>query len=186
VRNDFDRIDCEYPLPDPGDQNRAFGTRDFGGWGRDRYVITRAGRLIRRAPLTRHGLDLVKDVEWPVDAEIRIVDDGAAQAEVPVEYAVRFAGGRVEWIRRVRMEMGADEVSSSEAAGRGSLIPERMGRPASPVEFSSSIPDKLELVDGHIPGEQKLVMLLLTTMGLARVAALVGREAWLAAVEDEG
>jgi len=44
----------------------------------------------------------------------------------------------------------------------------------------------LELVEGHIPGEQKLVLFLLTTMGLERVAALVGRERWLAAVEDEG
>jgi len=42
------------------------------------------------------------------------------------------------------------------------------------------------LVEGHIPGEQKLVMLLLTTMGLSRVAALVGRGSWLAAVDDEG
>jgi hypothetical protein len=30
------------------------------------------------------------------------------------------------------------------------------------------------------------VLFLLTTMGLERVAALVGRERWLAAVEDEG
>jgi hypothetical protein len=71
------------------------------------------------------------------------------------------------------------------ASARDSLIPDRMGRPASPEEFRSSVPTKLELVDGHIPGEQKLVMFLLTTMGLARVAALVGRERWLAAVEDE-
>jgi hypothetical protein len=66
------------------------------------------------------------------------------------------------------------------------MNPERMGRPASPEEFLSSIPRKLELVEGHIPGEQKLVLFLLTTMGLERVAALVGRERWLAAVEDEG
>jgi hypothetical protein len=47
-------------------------------------------------------------------------------------------------------------------------------------------PEKLELVDGHIAGEQKLMIFLLTTMGLARVAALVGRESWLAAIDDEG
>jgi hypothetical protein len=61
-----------------------------------------------------------------------------------------------------------------------------MGRPASPEEFWAAVPRKLELVDGHIPGEQRLVLFLLTTMGLARVAALVGREVWLAAVEREG
>src|SRR6185503_12828390 len=42
----FDQVVCEYPLSDPRDQDREFLTRDFGGWGRDRYVITRDGRLI--------------------------------------------------------------------------------------------------------------------------------------------
>jgi hypothetical protein len=181
----FDQIVCEYPLPDPRDQDREFLTRDFGGWGWHRYVITRNGRLIRQAPNRRQGLELVKDVEWPIEGEIRMVDDDVRDAEGPVEYAVRFAGGRVEWIRRVRMEVSAAEIPALEASARDSLIPDRMGRPASPEEFRSSVPKKLELVDGHIPGEQKLVMFLLTTMGLARVAALVGRERWLAAVEDE-
>jgi hypothetical protein len=183
---DLDRVVCEYPLANAGDQDREFVTRDFGGWGRDRWVITRDGRLIRRAPITLHGFDLVKDVEWPLDGEIRIVDDDGPETEGPVEYAVRFAGGRVEWARRVRMEAGAAGVSALEAPAGGSMVPERMGRPASPEEFRSAVPRKLELVDGHVPGEQKLLMLLLTTMGLARVAALVGRESWLAAVEDEG
>jgi hypothetical protein len=65
------------------------------------------------------------------------------------------------------------------------MTPERMGRPASPEEFLSSIPRKLELVEGHIPGEQRLVLFLLTTMGLERVAALVGRERWLDAFADD-
>lgn len=179
----FDQIVCEYPLPDSRDQDREFVTRDFGGWGLHRYVITRNGRLIRHAQVRGHGLEPVKDVEWPVDGEIRMLDDDVPPTETPVEYAVRFAGGRVEWIRRVRMEGGGAAVPALKASAGGSLIPERMGRPASPEEFRSSVPEKLELVDGHIPGEQKLVMFLLTTMGLARVAALVGRESWLAAVE---
>jgi hypothetical protein len=182
----FDRIVCEYPLSDPRDQDREFVTRDFGGWGRDRYVITRSGRLIRHALVRRQGLEPVKDVEWPVEGEIRMVDDDVPEAEDPVEYAVRFTGGRVEWIRRVRMEAGESDIPPLDASAHGAMVPERMGRPASPEEFRSSIPEKLELVDGHIPGEQKLVMFLLTTMGLARVAALVGREGWRAAVEDEG
>jgi len=66
------------------------------------------------------------------------------------------------------------------------MIPEAMGRPASPEEFWAAIPQKLELVGGHIPGEEKLVMILLSTMGLRRVAALVGRKAWMRAVDDEG
>jgi hypothetical protein len=43
----------------------------------------------------------------------------------------------------------------------------------------------MELVDGHIPGEQMLVLFLLTTMGLRRVASLVGRDAWMSAIEDD-
>jgi len=182
----FDTIVCEYPLSDPRDQDREFVTRDLGGWGQGRYVITGDGRLIRHPPVRREGVGLVRDVEWPVDGEIRMVDDDVRGAEAPVEYAVRFAGGRVEWIRRMRMEAGEAVVPALDASALAAMIPKRMGRPASPEEFRSSIPEKLELVDGHIPGEQKLVMLLLTTMGLARVAALVGREGWLAAVDDEG
>ncbi len=87
----FDRIVCDYPLPDPHDQDRAFFTRGFGGFGTERYAITRDGRLIRRER---------------------------------VEYAVRFTQGRVEWT--------------------------------------------------------------LATMGLRRVAALVGRDSWMSAPEDEG
>jgi hypothetical protein len=55
----FDRIVCEYSLLDPRDQDREFVTRDFGGWGRDRYVITRSGRLIRHALVRRQGLEPV-------------------------------------------------------------------------------------------------------------------------------
>ena len=182
----FDRIVCEYPLSDPRDQDREFVTRDLGGWGQEGYLITRDGRLIRHPPARREGVGLVKDVEWPVEGEIRMVDDDVPEAEAPVEYAVRFTGGRVEWIRRVRMEAGESAVPPLDASARGAMVPERMGRAASPDEFRSSIPRQLELVDGHIPGEQKLVMFLLTTMGLARVAALVGRESWLAAFDDEG
>ncbi|HEY8147318.1 MAG TPA: hypothetical protein VIK51_00190 [Vicinamibacteria bacterium] len=182
----FDRIVCEYSLLDPRDRDREFVTRDLGGWGRDRYVITRDGRLIRQASIRGQDLEPVKDVEWPVEGEIRMVDDDVTAAEDPVEYAVRFTGGRVEWIRRVRMEAAESAIPPLDASARGAMVPERMGRPASPEEFRSSVPRKLELVDGHIPGEQRLVMFLITTMGLARVAALVGREGWMAAVEDRG
>src|SRR5207237_9986191 len=99
----FDRIVCDYPLPDPHDQDREFLTRDFGGFGYDRYAITRDGRLIRKARAQPHGLEPVKDVEWPIHADIRIFDEEPA-GDAGVEYAVRFRQGRVEWIRRVRLE----------------------------------------------------------------------------------
>jgi hypothetical protein len=59
-----------------------------------------------------------------------------------------------------------------------------MGRPVTADEFAAFTPEKLELIDGRIPGGEKLVLLLLTSLGLRRVAALVGREAWSRAVED--
>jgi hypothetical protein len=59
-----------------------------------------------------------------------------------------------------------------------------MGRPLTADEFESLAPEKLELVDGRIPGGETLVILLLTSLGLRRVAALVGREAWVRAIED--
>jgi hypothetical protein len=178
-----DRISCDYPLPDPRDQDRAFFTADFGGFGHDRYVITADGRLIRQARPDRGDLDPVRDVEWPIHGDIRIFDDDSSASDDPVEYAVRFTHGRVEWIRRVHIER--PPVLPTPSALRDPAAPDAMGRPASPEEFSAAIPEKLELVDGHIPGEEKLVMFLLSTMGLRRVAALVGRRAWMRAVEDQ-
>jgi hypothetical protein len=181
--NWFDRIVCEFPLPDPSDQDREFVTRDFGGWGRGRYTITRDGRLIRHALARRQALEPVKDIEWPIDGEIRIVDDDVRESESAVEYAVRFRNGRVEWIRRVMLE-GSGVPGPASPWVLPEFRPEPMGKPASSEEFRSAIPERLELVEGHIAGEGRLVMSLLATMGLRRVAALVGREAWLSAVED--
>ena len=181
----WDRVMCDYPLADPADQEREFETSDLGGWGRGRYTITRDGRLIRHALATRQGWEPVKDVEWPIDGEIRIVDDDVPEGESAVEYAVRFRNGRVEWIRRVRLEGAAAAAVASPMFVRDALRPEAMGRPASVEEFRWAVPEKLELVDGHIPGEEKLVMFLLATMGLRRVSALVGRHAWASVVDQE-
>lgn len=182
---DFDRIVCDYPLPDPEDQHREFLSRDFGGFGLNRYTITRDGRLLRQPAPHLRGLVPVKDVEWPVHGDIRMFDDDPADGEEGVEYAVRFNQGRVAWVRRVRLEPPAAPATASPSATATTMAPGSMGRPASPEEFWSAIPDKLELVDGRVPGDEKLVMLLLSTMGLRRVAALVGREAWLEAVQEE-
>lgn len=98
-----------------------------------------------------------------------------------VEYAVRFAGGRVEWVRRVRLDV--PQVGPASAPSMAAMVPEAMGRPVSLEEFRAAAPRRLDLVDGRIPGAEKLVLILLTTMGLKRVAALVGRDAWLAAAK---
>jgi hypothetical protein len=178
----LDLVVCDYPLPDPRDQDREFVTADFGGFGNDRYVITRDGRLFRHAPVRPREHAPVRDVEWPIEGDIRIFEEDERAAEA-VEYAVRFRAGRVAWIRRVRLD--PPEILRPGPSAVTALVPEAMGRPATTEEFLASVPRKLELVDGHIPGEQNLVMFLLATMGLARVAALVGREGWLAAVEDK-
>jgi hypothetical protein len=124
----------------------------------------------------------MRDVEWPIEGDIRIIDDDERAGDASIEYAVRFRAGRVEWIRRVRLD--PPEVLVGGAPQRDRMVPEAMGRPGSAEEFLASVPRKLELVDGHIPGEQMLVLFLLTTMGLRRVASLVGRDAWMSAVED--
>jgi hypothetical protein len=180
----LDRVVCDYPLPDPSDQDREFVTGAFGGFGNDRYVITRDGRLLRQAPARPLEHAPVRDVEWPIEGDIRIIDDDERAGDASIEYAVRFRAGRVEWIRRVRLDPPEVLVGVPPEGGR--MVPEAMGRPASAEEFLASVPRKLELVDGHIPGEQMLILFLLTTMGLRRVASLVGREAWISAVEGEG
>jgi hypothetical protein len=180
----FDHVVCDYPLPELGDHDREFLTRDFGGFGVERYTITRDGRLLRHAHAEPHGLAPVKDVEWPIHGELRIFDDEeTTDGETRLEYAVRFAGGRVEWVRRVRLDLPQVRPTSSLPPGAATMVPQAMGRPASPEEFRAAVPHKLELVDGRIPGAEKLVLMLLVTMGLRRVAALVGRDAWLAAAE---
>lgn len=180
----LDRVVCDYRLPDPRDQGREFVTNDLDGLGRDRYVITRDGRLFRQAPVRPREHAPVRDVEWPIDGDVRIFDDDKGASGATVEYAVRFRVGRVEWVRRVRLD--PPEAFRAGSAAGDEVVPEVMGRPGSADEFLAAVPRKLELVDGHVPGEQQLVLFLLRTMGLRRVASLVGREAWLSAIEDQG
>ena len=71
------------------------------------------------------------------------------------------------------------EPAEGEAQER--LRPALNARRPTPEEFSSHTPEKLELIDGHIPGEEDLVLLLLTSMGLRRAAQLVGPKLWRSA-----
>jgi hypothetical protein len=59
-----------------------------------------------------------------------------------------------------------------------------MGRPLTAAEFSACTPEKLELLDGEMPGEKALLMLLLTKFGLRRTAALVGYDLWRRALPE--
>ena len=181
----FDTVNCDYLLPDPRHQDLDFQTKDLER-AMEHYTITRDGRLIRHARPSLRVPAAERDVEWPIHGEIRIYDSDPDSDQALVEYAVRFTHGRVEWIRRVRAVGGkaASEPPPVAAASIPPPAPDVMGRPVTADEFAAFTPEKLELIDGRIPGGEKLVLLLLTSLGLRRVAALVGREAWSRAVED--
>jgi hypothetical protein len=68
-------------------------------------------------------------------------------------------------------------------AGSGTLKPGNRARPLTVEEFLRHAPEKLELIRGNVPGAEKLLLLLLTNVGLHRAAALVGHEAWRSAIE---
>lgn len=100
----FDRIRCEYPVPDPDLTGAEFQTKNLGMPGMHAYRITSDGRLIRCAELTsdgkkpRVGTFLARDVDWPLTGRINM---GTFRPELgPVEYVVRLSEGRVLWIKK--------------------------------------------------------------------------------------
>lgn len=182
----FDTVKCEYPLPIAAHQDREYQTKDLGSL-LDRYTITRNGQLIRHRRPGARGLN--RDIEWPIHGDIRIYDYDQATKEF-IEYTVRFTHGRVEWIRRVGERDAAlpdeREARPSEPTAPLGLVPELWGRRLTVEEFTEHAPEKLELIDGEIPGSDKLLLVLLTSMGLRRAAMLVGPDRWrMALVEDE-
>jgi hypothetical protein len=181
----FDTVTCDYPLPDPRHQDLEFQTKDLERV-MGHYTITRDGRLIRHARPSLFVPGPVSDVEWPIHGDIRIYERDPNADHGLVEYAVRFTYGRVDWIRRVRLEEGAprEPPPPIPAQARPAPTPDVMGRPLTVEEFAAYSPEKLELAAGRVPGGEKLVLLLLTSLGLRRVAALVGRETWLRAVQE--
>ena len=182
----FDTVTCDYPLPDPRHQDLEFQTKDLEK-AMGHYTITKDGRLIRHARPSFFVAAPVSDVEWPIHGDIRIHERDPGTDRGLIEYAVRFAYGRVDWIRRVRIEGEPAREPPPVATASGQLpVPDVMGRPVTADEFAAFTPEKLELVDGRILGGERLVMLLLTSLGLRRVAALVGREAWTRASGDQG
>jgi hypothetical protein len=180
----FDTVTCDYLLPNPRHQDLEFQTKDFERL-MEHYTITRDGRLIRHARPSRAVPAPDRDVEWPVHGDIRIYDRDPDASQGLIEYVVRFTHGRVEWIRRLGSE-GEPATAPPPISGANGQppTPQVMGRPITVDEFAAFTPEKLELIDGRIPGGEKLVMLLLTSLGLHRVAALVGRETWISATEN--
>jgi len=130
-----------------------------------------------------------RDVEWPLHGDIRIYTSDPEKERGLVEYRVRFTHGQVEWARRLdeQGELIADELPPrppAPAVAQG-LVPKSWGRLLTVDEFYAHAPEKLELIDGAIPGGEKLLLLLLTQLGLRRAALLVGPERWKTALIDE-
>jgi len=191
----FDEVRSEYRLPNPAHQNLVFQTKDLESL-MDEYVITRRGRLVRKKTgwLEPRRCKVV----CPVHQDLRIytsIEVGPEEREW-VEYVFRFTEGRVTRVRRNRdrhrfkvkkwdpEEWRKEEPvapAPPEGEGQKGLPPALHPRRPTPEEFSSHTPEKLELIDGHVPGEENLVLLLLTTMGLRRAAQLVGPKLWRSA-----
>jgi hypothetical protein len=191
----FDEVRCEYPLPNAAHQGLLFQTKDLENL-MDEYVITRRGRLVR----TKRWLLEPRScrVVCPIHQDLRIHDSvvvGPDEREW-VEYVFRFTEGRVTGVRRSRdrrrfkvARSGPEPRTPSEAPAVGPaegetkqyLVPGLHARRPTVDEFSSYTPERLELIDGHIPGEEDLLLLLLTSMGLSRAAELVGPRLWRSA-----
>jgi len=52
--------------------------------------------------------------------------------------------------------------------------------------FETYAPEKLELIRGDVVAAEKLLLLVLTNLGLHRAALLVGPEEWRRALDEEG
>jgi len=194
----FDDVRCRYPLPNPAHQDLVYQTKDLdNSW--DEYVITRRGRLVRETVggpfeqrARRVACDIHKDVRIYTSIEV------AKDEREWVEYVFRFTEGRVTRVhrspdrgrykveryspaRRAAQPAPSEPISVPQTARQ--LKPALYPRRPTAAEFSDHIPEKLELIDGRIPGDDDLVLLLLTSLGLRHVAGLVNDpKLWRAAV----
>ena len=191
----FDEVRCEYRLPDPAHQGLVFQTKDLES-ALDEYVITRRGRLVR----TKRGFLAPRPsrVVCPIHQDLRIYDsvEVAPEEREWVEYVFRFTEGRVTRVRRSRdrgrfkvktwdpeerPKEGGPAAAPPEGEPAGRLVPALHARRPTVEEFSAYTPEKLELIDGHVPGEEDLLLLLLTSIGLRRAAEVVGAKLWRSA-----
>jgi len=181
----FDIIECEYPIPDDRCQKLQFQTKDLECL-LNHYTITRDGRLMRQARRESHGPE--QDVEWPYHGDLCIYDSDPDKAHQLIKYVVRFTHGRVEWIHRAgdaeREPYDPIQALSPGADMQDRLIPDEWERRLTVDEYMSNSPEKLELIDGAIPGIDKLLLLLLTSVGLRRAIRLVGADQWRKALGD--
>jgi hypothetical protein len=176
----FDTIRCLAPLLEPRHQALSFQTKDLDCL-LDEYTITRAGHLVReprtgwlaRGPSRRIAVPLHGDVRMYTSVENK------AGRHTWVEYRVRFTAGRVEWIRREPPGRRAARRRKVLPSGkRGALVPRAGPRRIAAKEFARYTPDKLELVNGRIVGDERLLLLILSSVGLRHAIELLGPETW--------
>jgi len=186
----FDTVECDYLLPDPRHQHLEFQTKDLACF-MERYTITRDGRLLKHpwGDLFEGQRAVVeKDIELPIHGDIRIYDVDPGGGSELVEYVVRFTHGRVERVRRKTEGQTSSEAKPPQppapAEGPRQPVPDVMGRSLTASEFSAHTPEKLELVGGRIPGDKDLLLLLLSSLGLRRAAAIVGYDLWKQALPE--
>jgi hypothetical protein len=188
----FDEVRCDYPLPSAAHQGLLFQTKDLDNILAE-YRVTRRGRLVQ----TKGGwfAEARRRLSCPIHQDLRIytsVEVGPEEHEW-VEYVFRFTEGRVARVRRSRdrhrfkvktwkpEERMPPETPAPANEPEGRLRPGLPPRRPTSDEFSRHTPEKLELIDGHIPGEEDLLLLLLTSVGLRRAARLVGLKLWRSA-----
>ena len=68
-------------------------------------------------------------------------------------------------------------------SGHRGWVPALSGRRLTLDEYHRYLPEKIELIDGKIPGDEQLLLALLTSIGLRRAAMLVGPDLWEKAVD---
>ena len=185
----FDTVKCEYPLPNPRHQDLSFQTKDLE-IGLDEYTITQDGRLVRHPH--RGGRGPERDVECPVHGDIRIYCADPDKDRGFIENVVRFTHGRVEWIHPRHDDNGrkveqppARKPMRTAPRSEERLTPEMWGRPLTLDEYHEHAPEKLELIRGEIREGEKLLLLVLTSLGLRRAAELVGPERWKKALTED-
>lgn len=180
----FDTIRCLAPLLEPRHQSLSFQTKDLDQTLGE-YTITRAGHLVREPRTGWWGPQQSRRVAVPFHGDLRMctaVEDKAGRQSW-VEYRVRFTAGRVAWIRREPPGRRTTRRRKALFSGkRGVLVPRAGPRRITAEEFGRYGPDKLELANGRIVGDERLLLLILSSLGLRHVIELLGPEPWQDAV----
>lgn len=176
----FDTIRCEAPLIAPRHQSVSFQTKDLDCllWT---YTISRTGHLVREPGTGLLGLGKSRRVVVPMHGDLRMYTSIEAKSgrRTWIEYRVRFTSGRVEWIRREPHGNGkARRLKPAAAATRGALVPRLGPRRITAAELARHAPKRLELSKGRIVGDERLLLLVLSGLGLRHAIELLGPATW--------